>query len=351
MGFITAHFGVQLGPGKAEVRLGELPPLLPDQMLLKMEICNICTEDYQRWMGLRQFPSPMADGHEYVGIVIEKGAEVIGEFQLGNRVGKLNQQCGVCGDCRTGNTGDCRYAPYTGVGLDGFHGVKGFANYKFIPQRLAIKVSNDIPAQEAAFLEPVATVIQGMKRARVKPADTVVVVGAGAMGLINAQVAKAYGARVIMTDISDKKIRRATDMEIGPVVNAKTCDPVAVVRELTGGGADVVIPAVGNTAAYRQAYDMLRHFKGRMLIFAAGYPKPELDFDANLLHYRKQEIIGTVNADNADFIEAAKMLGDRSIDVSKCLEGKTFPLREFARALEHASMPDSYRVSVDLQSI
>lgn len=344
------RFGVMYGPGEARVEEGVLPPIGPDEILLEMEVCNICTEDWGRWLGLRKFETPMADGHEYVGRIIEKGENVIDIYQIGDRVGKLNQQCGVCDDCRTGNTGDCRYAVHSAIGLEEYHGMKGFANYKVIPQKLAIKVSGDIPPENAAFLEPLATVIQGIKRLKVKPMETVVVIGAGTMGLLNVQVAKQYGARVIVSEMSEKKLDRVRTIEGIEVIDGRVADPVEEVMKLTGGvGADAVIFTAAKTAAYKQGYEMLKHFKGRLLFFPAGFPEPEFDFSPNDLHYRKMEFIGTINADNADFIEASRLISTGAIDVSKSLEGKTIPLTRFPEALAEAAIPDSYRVSVDLK--
>ena len=199
-------------------------------------------------------------------------------------------------------------------------------------------------------MEPLATVNQGVKRLRVKPLETVVVMGLGTMGLLNAQVVNLIGAHLIMTEISDKKIRRASELNLGKIVDSRKTDPVAEVMKLTDGkGADAVIFAIGNGIAYQQGYHMLKKFKGRLLFFAAGYPAPDFSFSPNDLHYRKMEFIGTINADNADFLDASKMLSKRMIDVSKCLEGVTIPLSDYAIALATASKPDSYRISVDLQ--
>lgn len=345
------HFGVQLGPGKAEMREGVLPPLKPDELLVKMEVCNICTEDYQRWLGLREYDVPMADGHEFVGIIAAKGEQVIDAYQIGDRVGKFNEHCGVCDDCRVGRSSDCRYVTSTSIGLDDYYGSKSFADYKILRQRMAVKVSRDIPPEEAAFLEPLATVIHGIKKLRVRPMENIVVIGAGTMGLLNAQVAKLYGARVIVSELTPKKLERAKTLGVSAVIDASACEPVEEVRRLTDGGADAVIFAVGSSKAYAQGYEMLKKNNGRLLFFPAGFPKPEMAFDPNTLHYRKMEFIGTINADNGDFIEASRMLGTRLIDVSKSLEGKTYPLRDFAAALEAASVPDAYRISVDLQGI
>lgn len=346
------HFGVQLRPKHGEMREGVLPLLKADEILLKMEVCNICTEDYQRWQGFREFESPMADGHEYVGIIVEKGENVIDAYQIGDRVSKLNEHCGACDDCRRGNSSDCQYASGSGVGLQEYHGQKGFADYKIINQRMAIHVSREIPAVEAAFLEPLATVVHGVKKLRVKPLENVVVIGAGTMGLLNAQAAKLFGARVIVTELVEKKLERARQLGVSAVIDSSACDPVSEVKRLTGGqGADAVIYSVGNTHAYKQGYEMLKHLNGRLLFFPAGFPKPTYDFDPNEVHYRKMELIGTINADNEDFMDAAKMLGERLVDVSKSLEGKTYPLREFGQALEAAAAPNSYRVSLDLQGV
>lgn len=349
----NVNFGVQLGPKKAEVHRGILPPIKPDQLLLKMEICNICTEDYQRWLGLRKFKTPMADGHEYVGIIVEKGKNVSADYQIGDRVGALNHHCGVCENCRRGLTSDCLMAgPIRGIGLEDYYGSKSFADYKIIDQRVAVKMSKDIPAEEAAFLEPLATVVQGIDKLGVKPIENIVVIGAGTMGLLNAQVAKAIGARVIVTELLPKKINKAKQLNVGEIIDASQVDPIEEVKRLTGGiGADAVIFAVGNTAAYKQGYQMLKKYKGRLLFFAAGYPEPEFDFDPNDLHYRKMEFIGTINADNIAFFKAAKMLNNRLVNPSSVLEGKTIPLRKFAEALEAAAIPGSYRVSIDLQDV
>ena len=351
-GKTEVHVGVQMGPKQAEVRTGFLPEFGPDEVLLKMEICNICTEDYQRWLGLREFETPMADGHEMVGIIVEKGRNVIDAYQIGDRVGKLNAHCGACDDCRVGHSSDCKYEVRTGIGLEEYHGIKCFANYKILQQRMLVKVSKDIPATHAAFLEPLATVIHGIKKLRVRPLENIVVIGAGPLGILLAQVAKLYGARVIISELVPKKLERARSLGVSAVIDASRANPVAEVKRLTDGdGADAVIFAVGNSFAYKQGFDMLKHLNGRLLFFPAGFPKPTMDFDPNTLHYRKIEFIGTINGDNADFIDASKMLSTGLIDVSKSLEGKTFPLRDFAKALDAAATPNTYRISVDLQGI
>lgn len=346
-------FGAIMAKHEAKVHKTVLPELKPNELLLKMETCNICTTDYQQWMGLRDhYGFPMAAGHEFCGIIVEKGAAVPDTLQIGDRVGQGYSGCGYCDACRSGYESEC-VNPGGGVSYaTDFLGGKAFANYKIITADSAYKLSKEIPAAEASFLEPVATVVQCVRKARIRPTENVVVLGAGTMGLVNAQVAKAWGARVMITDISEKKVARAKEMGIGEVIHSKETDPVQAVKELTDGvGADVVIAAVGNTLAYRQGMEMLRHFRGRFVVFPAGYPKPELEIDPNEMHYRKTEVIGSYEATDYDFLLASKLLNYQLIHTKYSLENITIPLRNINDAFSAAATPDNYRVTVDLQGI
>lgn len=345
------HMGVIVAPHRAEVHTEPIGVLKPTDLLLKMETNNICTTDYQHWMGLRNHQGfPMAGGHEWSAIVLEKGAEVTAALEVGDRVAMCSNGCGMCDSCRAGLTSECKAKARKLI--NGYYGNRGFSNYRIVDQKDVLRIANDIPPAEAGFLEPVSTVVSGIKKARVVPGETIVVLGAGTMGLLNAQVAHAYGAQVIMTEISEKKLDRASSMGIAQVVNAKENDPVEAIKRLTGGrGADVVIPAVGNSIAYQQAYQMLKPSRGRMLLFAAGYPEPELPLHMNELHYRRIEIIGTMNANVTDYREAASMISNKRVCCRYSLEGQTFGLKDIQKAYEAAALPDTYRITVDLQDV
>jgi len=347
------HFAAIMSKQVAEVHTTPMPDLGPDEILLEMRKINICTTDYQHWMGLRDHQGfPMAGGHEYAGIIVAKAANVADHFAIGKQVAATGVSCGICQACRQGLTSDCASRGGRRNNPDGFLGSKKFANYAILNQRGAALISNDIPAEQAAFLEPVATVVQCVKKSRIHPMEDVVIVGAGTMGLVNAQVAKAWGARVIISDIDPKKIARAQEMGIADVVDAKNNDPVKSVMDLTDGkGADCVIAAVGSTIAYKQGYDMLKRLRGRLILFPAGYPAPSLSIDPNEIHYRKIEIIGTYGANMADFEDAATLLSKKLINMSYSLEGKEFALRDIQQAYEAAATPGTYRITVNLQMI
>lgn len=332
-----------------------LPKLDCDEVLLKQEACNICTTDYGQWGGKREHQGyPMAGGHESSGLVVAKGSKV-SELKIGDRVAFTYSFCGQCQACRLGHTIECGererligYPYQSDIGNGNrFYGTFGFATYFSRKARYLMKMSKDLDPSEAGFLEPVATVLNGVKKLRVAPMETVVVVGAGTMGILNAQVARAFGARVIVSEILEKKLACARKMGF-ETIHASESDPVEEVKRLTDGkGADACIVAIGAAVANAQAIAMVKQLDGRILFFAAGFPAPKLEIDSNTLHYRKLELIGAFEADQRDFYDASRLLNQRQIEVKDLIEAK-FPFSEIEQAYEYASKPGMYRVSVIL---
>lgn len=338
-------FGCLVKKGLAEVRERELPEIGEFEVLLKMKACNICTTDYGQWLGLREHQGyPMARGHEAAGIVEQVGSKVT-DFDIGDLVATGYEGCGSCTACRNGQVDQC--AEVRKDTEDGYcWGFFGFSDYCVKSVRGIYKIASSVDPSAAGFLEPLATVLHGAKKLGLKPFETVVVIGAGTMGLLNAQVAKAYGCRVIVSEMIPKKIETAKSMGF-EVIDCNQADPVSEVKRLTDeNGADAVIAAVGVTAANDQGLGMLKEMDGRLLLFAAGYPAPELHINSNVMHYRRMELIGTFGADNEDFQEAARALSAGVVDVSKLIEEKTFKLDQLQEAFEAASQPGMYRVSV-----
>ena len=341
------RFGVLTKAHTAEIHERPLPELGESDVLVKQEACNICTTDYGQWLGMREHQGyPMAGGHEGSGIVVAKGEKVSEELQIGDRVAAAYIYCGECEACKNGNTDACinRESP---ISKDGYLGRFGFADYNVVNARHLVKMNKDLPPEQAGFLEPVATVVSGIKRLRVKPMETVVVIGAGTMGLLNAQVARAFGARVIISELMDKKIKCAQSLGF-EVINAKNDDPVEKIKEMTNDRkADAVIVAVGVSQANQQSLEMVKKSEGRILFFAAGYPAPELEIDSNIIHYRKLELIGAYEATIKDFLDAAKMLNQKFINVGPLVEA-VYSLDDIQKAYEVASTPGNFRVSIKL---
>lgn len=342
----TMRFGVLTEKGHAEVRERPLPEMGPDEVLVKQEACNICTTDYQQWLGLREGRGyPMASGHESAGTVLAVGAAVQ-DLHAGDRVALAYVTCGICDGCKRGLGCDCNEIGPKKISADGYRGMFAYADYAVRPARALIKMNPVLDPSEAAFMEPLAAVVKGLDKLRVQPLETVVVVGAGTMGLLNAQAARAMGCRVLVSELLDNKLAVAREMGFD-VIDGKQCDPVAEVKRRTDGkGADAVILAVAASKANAQALEMIKKLDGRVLFFGAGYPTPELAIDSNVIHYRRMELIGTFGADLKDFCKAADMLNSGAVRVGALIERKRFPLEQIQDAFAEAATVGKFRVSV-----
>lgn len=348
---MIAKTGVLFGKEDARMIERDIGELQDDEVVIKVDVCNLCTTDYQQWMGLRDHQGfPMAGGHENSGTIHKMGKNVV-DFDIGDRVALGYDHCGHCSKCRRGLTYECKYNTGPGETEDGYVKFLGFANYQRVKANRVIKLSKDVKPEYGAFLEPLGTVIHGIKKLDLKPGNVVVVIGAGTMGMLNALVARTYGAKVIVSEIQEKQLMRAKEAGF-EIIDASKVDPVKRVFELTDKeGADVVIGAVGLTSAYDQAIDMLKKQNGKFLVFSAGYPAPELNVDPNTIHYREIQVIGTMGGNIEDFIDAGEYLSKNIIDVSFSLEGVSFPLKEINKAYAKASEHGMYRVSVNCQEV
>ena len=250
---------------------------------------------------------------------------------------------------REGRTSECtKLQSADHPNPDGFFGNAGCANYAVAKEVACYKIDKGIDSSVAALLEPLGTCCAGFRRFGVEYGQTVVVIGAGTMGVLNALVAKAHGCRVIITEMMPKKLETAAKLGL-ETIDVSKCDPVEKVRELTGGkGADGVIIAVGASGAYAQALEMAKEKRAHLLIFAAGYPAPKWELDPNTVHYRRMVIVGSYGADAVDFREAASMINMGAADFSQLVEEK-IPLDKIQEAFEEACKPGMYRISVQCQ--
>lgn len=323
----------------------------PDEVLVKIYQCNICSADWQTWAGLRKTSGPRlpwASGHEMAGEIVKIGENVPPGLKIGSHAGIgsiLSRGCGACYFCRRGNPTKCVHK-HKGIANGGVGGSFGMAQYCAYDYSLIYPLSDDLSYEEGAFLEPVATCVHGIRRLRITPGEKVLVIGAGNLGLINAQIARVYGGDVLVSEISE--VRRSIAESLG----FQTVNPLEVhikqsIIEFTDArGFDAVILAVANTEANNQAIQALAPL-GRILFFAAGYPTPELNIDSNTIHYKEYELIGTYNADPWDFEKSAEFLSQGKVKVDKIISQK-IPIDDVQHGFELAATPGTYRVSLSL---
>lgn len=332
----------------AEVIDRELPELGEHDVLVKIDANNICTSEYGAFNGARKRPLPLVFGHEWAGTVVEVGSAV-DSVAVGDYIASGYQYDPYSEPSREGRTSECtKLQSADHPNPDGYFGNAGCANYAVAKEVACYKIDKGINPSVAALLEPLGTCCAGFRRFGIEYGQTVVVIGAGTMGVLNALVAKAHGCRVIITEMMPKKLETAAKLGL-ETIDVSKCDPVEKVRELTGDkGADGVIIAVGASGAYAQALEMAKEKRAHLLIFAAGYPAPKWELDPNTVHYRRMVIVGSYGADAVDFREAASMINMGAADFSQLVEEK-IPLDKIQEAFEEACKPGMYRISVQCQ--
>jgi L-iditol 2-dehydrogenase len=225
---------------------------------------------------------PMPFGHEFAGVVAEVGVGVTA-FREGDRVVAMNSApCDACFFCRHGQQNLCENLLFN-------NGT--YAEFIRIPARIVEKntllVPDGVPLEHAALTEPLACVVRGLEESGAKGGDTMVVFGAGPIGLMFMHVAELAGVTVIAVVKREDQIATATLFGATKVLQVEAVeDVVAATRALTseGRGADVVIDAVASPAAWEWAVDMVR--KGGAVNFFGGPPRgTKVQLDTNRLHY------------------------------------------------------------------
>ena len=183
-------------------------------------------------------------GHEFCARILEVGSEVKG-FKVGERVAaRAKLPCGSCSLCRSERSDWCRAGPVIGFDLPGC-----FSERAVLPAIALVKVDDRISDSEAACLQSLSDSVAAVETAQVQMADTVVIFGQGSMGLECLQIARLSGAGLVITvDVRDESCAMSRQLGADHALNAKTCDAVAVIRDLTGGvGADVVFECAGGS--------------------------------------------------------------------------------------------------------
>ncbi|WP_434629389.1 alcohol dehydrogenase catalytic domain-containing protein [Thermoanaerobacterium thermosaccharolyticum] len=336
---------------KTVVREMNIPKLNPNQVLVKIHQCNICTTDWQTWAGLRKSQGrqlPWVPGHEISGEIVEIGSNVSSKLKIGMKVGigsHGSRGCGECVYCRRGFFSKCLNKPGEFV-HEGFKGYFGMAQYGVFDSNRIYILDENLPYEEGAYLEPVSTSVHGIKRLRVCPGENVLVIGAGNLGLVNAQVAKVFGGNVAVSEIDEKRCQISKDLGF-ITINPLKDDLLKSVNEITDKrGMDAVILATGSSDALQQGFKSLATM-GRLLLFAGGYPSPVINIETNLIHYKEYELIGTYNADPSDFQIAAFLLNNKMVNVKNLISYK-IPIDDAQTAFELASTPGNYRVSISM---
>lgn len=259
-----------------EVELKEVPkPVIEadHDIIIKVVSGGICGSDIGIFTGSNSLATyPRVIGHEFAGIVEEVGSGVT-SVNIGDLVAVDNvNSCGECYACRTGNANVCSTVEVTGVHRDG-----GFAEYvKTVEKNAYVVDEKKIDRLNAALVEPYSIGVEANERGRVSEGDKLLVMGSGPIGIAVMQVAKSRGAEVIMTDILDKRLERASDMGADRTVNVLNESLVDALNEFTNGdGAHVIIDSICSPQSLVEAFELVAP-SGRIVTLGTGNTPSEI---------------------------------------------------------------------------
>jgi L-iditol 2-dehydrogenase len=308
----------------------EVPEPAPGagEVLVEVEACGICGSDVHGMDGStgRRIP-PIVMGHEAVGVIAALGPGVVG-WAKGDRVTfDSTVYCGTCWHCRRGEINLCDNRRVLGVSCDEYRRDGAFAEYVTVPQHILYRLPEGVGFAEAAMVEAVSIAVHGVNRLCPRLGDSVVVVGAGIIGLLVVQVLKAAGCGLVAAvDVAPERLELARRLGAELGLDPGRDDVRARLLERTEGrGADGAVEAVGNTAAIRTAVAGVR--KGGTLALI-GNLSPTVELPLQSVVTREISVNGSC-ASRGEYPAALDMIARRSIDV-QALISATAPLSEGA---------------------
>lgn len=227
------------------------------EILVKVEACGICGSDIPRVYELGTKVYPVTLGHEFAGTVVE-----VGDDKNKDLLGKVAAvypviPCGECPSCKIGHYAQCSNYGYLGSRNDG-----GFAEYCLLPSRwhLVIPRQQNVSTKALSLVEPATVALHAVRRGGIKGGDTVVIFGAGPIGILTARWCKMFGAAPVLVDIADEKIDFAKKRGL-TVINSMEEDCEKYIADITNGKmADVVIEGTGTGAALNLSIACCRTF-------------------------------------------------------------------------------------------
>lgn len=260
-----------------------MPTVGPNDVLIKIKKTAICGTDihiykWDEW-AQQHIKVPLVAGHEFVGEIVEKGAEVSDYFNIGDRVsGEGHIACKHCRNCRAGRAHLCRVNVSVGVTRNG-----AFAEYLSIPVSNAYHIPDNIADKEAAILDPLGNATHTTLSYDLVGED-VLITGAGPVGIMAAAIAKHVGARhVVITDVNPYRLALAEKLNVTMAVNTKNMSLDQVMTKLDmKEGFDVGLEMSGNASAFN---DMIKHMNhaGKMALLGFLPNNTQIDWSAVIM--------------------------------------------------------------------
>lgn len=336
------------GPNNFVTKEVDKPVINENEILIKMVRAAICGTDIRILEGKKtkdvRYPSII--GHEMCGVIEEVGKAVTG-YSVGEKVAVANViPCHTCSSCLEGRENACMNRLALGYQFDG-----GFAEYIKIPEVCikdgnVVKMPEDVSYTSGALIEPLSCCIRGMKNVGTGFNDTVLIVGAGPIGLMHLQLSKIAGARKVIVS-EPIKSRREKALRLGAdiVVDAINEDLKSILMAETDGlGVDVIIVAIGVPAIVNETLKLCKK-GGSVCLFAGFAGTGECTVEVNTIHYNEIHVCGSTAYKKEDYLEAADLVIHKRIDLDE-IATHTFTLDEFHKAYETQKSGEGLKIMI-----
>lgn len=328
--------------GDGHVALREIAEPVPGrgEVKLKVMAAGVCGTDIKIRHGQAFSRPPVVLGHELSGQVVALG-EGVTSVQVGDRVVSETAQvvCGTCAYCRSGHYLMCDKRLSIGYGVDG-----GMAAYCVVREDILHRLPDGVDYDNGALCEPAAVAVHAvLDHLRLLPTDVVLVSGAGAIGLLAAQVAKSCGASVILTGLTADAARLETARALGidHTVDVQREDVAALVASVTQGrGVDAAFECSGSLPGVRTAMAQLKKM-GRLV--QVGLTKPALEIEYSLLTAREIALIGTFGHRWESWETALRLIADGKVRTAPLITHR-FPLDAWEEAFRVAEAQEGIKV-------
>lgn len=323
----TMKAAVLEGLGRMSVKQISMPQIKDESMLIKVLACAVCGSDLRILeTGNKRVTFPAIIGHEISGEVVEVGRG-IEKFKIGDKVTVgADVPCGICVWCRNGN-GNCCDENYA-IGYQ-FQG--GFAEYCLL-EPMVMKFGPVSPVPEAisleyaALAEPLACCINGFERVAFSPGKSVLVIGAGPVGILLVKIARLFGASlVILGDINSRRLENASDSWADYLFDLSEVDIVDNVMDMTEGkGMDYVFTACSSPDAQETAVKVIA--KRGFVNFFGGLAlnSRDIKLSSNFIHYREAYITGSHGSTPRQHTMAMDLISKKRIDLNGLITHKFF---------------------------
>jgi L-iditol 2-dehydrogenase len=344
---------VYRGVDDVRVETVPVPEIGPGEVLIRIAVCGVCGTDLKK-IHTGSHSAPRIFGHEMAGEIAAAGAGVT-KWKPGDRVMAFHHiPCGHCYYCRKKTFAQCETYKRVGCTAGFTPAGGGFAEYirvmDWIVERGLVRVPDNVPLEQAAWIEPVNTCFKAVRNLHLEPDETVLVIGQGPIGILLAALARREGATVYTSDLYASRHEYARRFGIEHFIDASKQDAGDRIRSVTDGrGADVVIVAVAGNALIRPAMAAARP-GGRVLLFAATQ-HGEAIIDPAAVCMDEKALLGSYSSSAEIQDEAAQLVLDgyrNGFDLTALISHR-FPLERATEAIAFASepKPDSMKVVIE----